>query len=182
MRTARLRRGTTQIALAELAYVSSSFISMVETGERELTRVCDIVVLVGILRVSALYLSDGRLDASLTAQRPARTAPFPAGGDPARWPITSSWARQFIHLARRDGRAAGEWLHRVAREPSVHPWLVLDQLATRLGDEPTMTRMPSPARSPCLPGLRAWAWAVLPSGQSGQDRHRPGGTHPAAHL
>jgi hypothetical protein len=41
-------------------------------------------------------------------------------------------ARQFIQLARQDGRAAGDWLRRLAREPGVHPWLLLDQLPTLL--------------------------------------------------
>jgi hypothetical protein len=39
--TARLPRGMTQIALAELTWISSSFVSMVETGQRELMRMCD---------------------------------------------------------------------------------------------------------------------------------------------
>ena len=59
LRTARLRRGMTQIALAEMACVSASFVSMVETGQRELTRVCDVVALADVLRVSPLYLADG---------------------------------------------------------------------------------------------------------------------------
>jgi hypothetical protein len=61
-----------------MACVSSSFVSMVETGERELTRVCDIVALADVLKVSPLCLVDGRLDASPTGQRPAHTVPFPA--------------------------------------------------------------------------------------------------------
>ena len=50
----------------------------------------------------------------------------------SRWPGTSSSPRQFVRLARQDGRAAGDWLRRLAREPGVHPWLLLDQLATLL--------------------------------------------------
>ena len=41
-------------------------------------------------------------------------------------------ARQFIQLAQTDGRAAGDWLRRLAREPTVNPWLLVDQLATIL--------------------------------------------------
>jgi len=123
---ARLRRGMTQTALAGLACISPSFISMVETGERELTRACGIVALADILRVSPLYLADGQLDASPTAHRPARTTPFPAGCDPRTLAHHQQLARQFIHLAQRDERAAGDWLRRLAREPGVHPWLVLD--------------------------------------------------------
>jgi transcriptional regulator with XRE-family HTH domain len=129
LRTARQRRGMTQIALAELACVSSSFISMVETGERELTRVCDIVALADALRVSPLYLADGRIDAA-AVQRPAPAMPFPARCDPITLARHQQLARQFLQLARQDGRGAGDWLRRLARQPGVHPWLLLDQLAT----------------------------------------------------
>ena len=132
LRTARLRRGMTQTALAGLACISPSFISMVETGERELTCVGDIVALADILRVSPLYLADGRLDASPTAQRPGRTTTFPAGCDPGTLAYHQHLAHQFVHLASQDRRATGDWLRRLAREPSVHPWLMLDQLATVL--------------------------------------------------
>jgi transcriptional regulator with XRE-family HTH domain len=36
LRTLRLRRGLTQVALADLACVSPAFVSMVETGQRPL--------------------------------------------------------------------------------------------------------------------------------------------------
>ena len=49
----------TQVTLAELACISPSFVSMVETGQRELTRACDIIALADVLRVSPLYLADG---------------------------------------------------------------------------------------------------------------------------
>ena len=32
------------------------------------------------------------------------------------------------YAARGDSRAAGIWLRRIARDPSVSPWLLLDQL------------------------------------------------------
>jgi transcriptional regulator with XRE-family HTH domain len=90
LRTARLRRGMTQIALAEMACVSPSFVSMVETGERELTRVCDIVALADVLKVSPLYLVDGRLDASqLDSGLPTQCRSQPAV-TPTRWPGISS--------------------------------------------------------------------------------------------
>ena len=42
------------------------------------------------------------------------------------------FAEEFIsHVIRGDGYAAGAWLRRIARDPSVSPWLLLDQLATR---------------------------------------------------
>jgi transcriptional regulator with XRE-family HTH domain len=130
LRTARLRRGMTQTALADLACISPAFVSTVETGQRELTRVCDIIALADVLKVSPLYLADGWEDAPPPGQRPARTVPFPARPDPITLAQHQRLARQFIQLARQDGRAAGDWPRRLARQPGVHPWLLLDQLAT----------------------------------------------------
>lgn len=130
LRTARLRRGMTQTVLADLACISPAFVSMVETGQRELTRVCDIIALADVLKISPLYLAGGWEDAPPPRQRPARTVPFPARRDPITLAQHQRLARQFIQLARQDGRSAGDWLRRLARQPSVHPWLLLDQLAT----------------------------------------------------
>lgn len=63
LRAARLRRGMSQTALAGLARVSPAYISMIETGQRPLTRVRDVVALADSLQVSPLYLADGRDDA-----------------------------------------------------------------------------------------------------------------------
>jgi transcriptional regulator with XRE-family HTH domain len=143
LRTARLRRGMTQTALADLACVSPAFVSMVETGQRELTRVSDIVAIADVLKISPLYLGDGRHDAPPVGQRPTWTVPFPARCDPITLARHQQLARQFIRLGRQDGRATGDWLRRLAREPTVSPWLLIDQLATllpqlgrRQGDEP----------------------------------------------
>ena len=130
LRTARQRRGMTQTVLADLACISPAFVSMVETGQRELTRVCDIIALADVLKVSPLYLAGGWEDAPPPGQRPARTVPFPGRRDPITLAQHQRLARQFIQLARQDGRAAGDWLRRSAREPGVYPWLLLDQLAT----------------------------------------------------
>ena len=67
--------------------------------------------------------------------KPARTVPFPARCDRFTLAQHQRLARQFIQLARQDGRSAGDWLRRLARQPGVHPWLLLDQLAT-LGPAP----------------------------------------------
>jgi transcriptional regulator with XRE-family HTH domain len=128
LRTLRQRRGMSQVALAEMAGVSVSFVSMVETGQRELARVCDIVALADVLKVSPLYLADGRIDAA-AVQRPIPTTPFPARCDPITLARHQQLAREFILLARHDGRASGDWLRRLAREPAVNPWLLLDQLS-----------------------------------------------------
>ena len=103
LRTARLRRGMTQIALADLACVSASFVSMVETGQRELTRVCDIVALADVLKVSPLYLADGWEGPLVAGQRPTRTVPFPARCDPITLARHQQLARQFVQ-ARPPGR------------------------------------------------------------------------------
>ena len=133
LRTARLRRGMTQIALAEMACVSASFVSMVETGQRELTRVCDIVALADVLRVSPLYLADGWEDAPWRRDsgRPGRCRSRLAVIR-SRWPGTSSSPLSSSSSPGRTAVAAGDWLRRLARQPGVHPWLLLDQLATLL--------------------------------------------------
>ena len=138
LRATRLRRGMTQTALADLACISPSFVSMVETGERELTRVCHIIALADALRVSPLYLADGWVDTSTAEQRPTRTVPFPARTEPRTLARHQQLARQFIQLAHQDNRATGDWLRRLARDATVNPWLLIDQLATL----PTPTQIP----------------------------------------
>jgi len=144
LRTARLRRGMTQTALAELACISPQFVSMIETGERPLRRASDILALADVLRVSPRYLADGWDDTPTPGKRPTRTVPFPARIDPRTLARHQQLARQLIMLARTDGRATGDWLRRLAREPTVNPWLLLDQLTTILPREMTH---PCPAHS-----------------------------------
>jgi len=133
LRTLRLRRGMSQTALAGLAGISPAFVSMVETGQRGLTRASDILALADVLRVSPLYLADGRDDGSAPVPRTPGAVPFPARPDPTTLGRHQQLARQFARLAGRDdGRAAGDWLRRLARDPTVNPWLLIEQLA-RLG-------------------------------------------------
>ena len=54
LRTLRLRRGMTQVALAEMACISDSFVSMVETGQRSLRRASDILALADVLKTGTL--------------------------------------------------------------------------------------------------------------------------------
>ena len=129
LRTARLRRGLTQVALADLACVSPAFVSMVETGQRPLRSADHILALADALKVSPLYLADGRDDTRAPGQRPTRTVPFPARTDQRTLARHQQLARQFIQLAREDTRMTGDWLRRLARDPTVNSWLVLDQLA-----------------------------------------------------
>ena len=130
LRTLRLRRGMSQIALAELACISPALVSMVETGQRTLSRATHIIALADALRVSPYYLADGRDDPAAPVRLAPGMVPFPARSDPTTLARHQGFAQQFIQLARQDGRAAGEWLRRLAREPTVNPWLLLDQLTT----------------------------------------------------
>jgi transcriptional regulator with XRE-family HTH domain len=156
LRTARLRRGLTQTTLAGLASLSPAYISMIETGQRDLTRVSDILALADVLNVSPLYLADGRTDTPTPGQRPAgphppQAVPFPARPDPRTLARHQHLAHQFTTLAQHDRRAAGDWLRRLARDPTVSPWLLLDQLP----NPPAATTTPTPAGStpPAAPTL-----------------------------
>jgi transcriptional regulator with XRE-family HTH domain len=131
LRTQRLRRGLSQVALAELACLSPAFISMVENGQRLLRSADHILALADVLKVSPLYLADGREDSPVATRPAPRTTPFPARCDLITLGRHQQLARQYTALlAGGDGRAAGDWLRRLAREPAVNPWLLIDQLIT----------------------------------------------------
>jgi transcriptional regulator with XRE-family HTH domain len=132
LRTARLRRGMTQTALAGLACMSPAFVSMVETGQRSLRSADHILALADVLRVSPFYLADGREDSPAPSRPTTTAAPFPPRCDQIRLARHQELARQLIQLAREDGRATGDWLRRLARDPTISPWLLLDHLATLL--------------------------------------------------
>jgi transcriptional regulator with XRE-family HTH domain len=132
LRETRLRRGLTQVALADLACISPAFVSMIETGQRTLTRASDILALADVLHVSPLYLADGRDDPSTPLRRGPAVLPFPARSDLRALARHQQIARQFLQLARQDSRATGDWLRRLAREPTVSPWLLMDQLSAVL--------------------------------------------------
>ena len=143
LRTARLRRGMTQTALADLACVSSALVSMIETGQRPLRSADHIYALADVLRVSPRFLIDGQEEPPAPGQPFARRVPFPARCDPITLARHQQLANRLIQLIGHDCRAAGDWLRRLARDPTVNPWLLLDQLATlppyprssRTGDE-----------------------------------------------
>lgn len=128
LRTLRLRRGMTQVALADLVGISPAFISMIENGQRTLTRASDILALAAVLKVSPLYLADGREDTPAPSRPAPRTVPFPARCDRVTLARHQQLACQFIQLVRQDSRAAGDWLRRLARDSTVNPWLLLDQV------------------------------------------------------
>lgn len=130
MRTARQRRGMTQTVLADLACISPALVSMIETGQRPLRSADHIFALADVLRVSPRFLIDGQQEPPAPGQPTPRTVPFPAPCDPIMLARHHQLAGQFVRLARQDGRVAGDWLRRLARDPTVNPWLLLDQLAT----------------------------------------------------
>jgi len=132
LRTHRLRRGLSQVALAELACISPAFVSMVENGQRALRSADHILALADVLKVSPFYLADGREDPAPACRDPARL-PFPARNDPINLSRHQQLARQYTALlVGRDARAAGDWLRRLAREPTVNPWLLIEQLTMHL--------------------------------------------------
>jgi transcriptional regulator with XRE-family HTH domain len=129
LRTLRLRRGIPLAVLGGLSGVTPSFLSMVENGHRELRRWSDILALASALEASPLYLAFGNPETP--GARAPSPMPFPAGPDAVTLRRHERLARELAGLlAHGDGRAAGDWLRRLAREPSVSPWLLIDQLAS----------------------------------------------------
>ncbi len=60
---------------------------------------------------------------------PAPAAAFPPLSDDITVARHRELAAQLMsQVSRGDTYAAGAWLRRLARDPSVHPWLLLDQL------------------------------------------------------
>jgi transcriptional regulator with XRE-family HTH domain len=133
LRQVRRRRGLTTTALADLAGLSQSFISMVETGQRPLRRRDDINALAAALRVPPAQIAPS-LCPGLDEWTPAPPAPasaFPPVSDDITAARHRELAGQFItRVSRGDRYAAGAWLRRLARDPGVNPWLLLDQLTT----------------------------------------------------
>jgi transcriptional regulator with XRE-family HTH domain len=128
LRQVRRRRGLTTTALAGL---SPSFISMVETGQRPLLRRDHINALAAALRVPPAEIAPST-SPGIDEWAPAPPAPlsaFPPLSDDITVARHRELADQFIsRVSRGDTHAAGAWLRRLARDPSVNPWLLLDQL------------------------------------------------------
>jgi hypothetical protein len=137
---------------------------MIETGQRALRRADHILALADALRVPPRYLADGWDDPLAPALRRPNTVPFPAQCDPMMLERHQQLACQFSQIARADTRAAGDWLRRLAREPTISPWLLLDQLVA------SSSQPGSPVRGE--PGLAA---SQAPSSQapSSQDSFGP---------
>jgi transcriptional regulator with XRE-family HTH domain len=136
LRRVRRRRGLTTTALADLAGLSPSFISMVETGQRPLRRRDHINALAAALRVPPAEIAPST-SPGFDEWAPAPPAPasaFPPLSDDITVARYQELATQFIsQVSRGDTYAAGAWLRRLARDPNVHPWLLLDQLTLLSG-------------------------------------------------
>lgn len=127
----RRRSGMTTTALADLAGLSQSSVSVVETGQRTLRRRDQINALAVALGVPPAEIAPG-ISPGFDEWAPAssRSAPaFPAVRDEVTVTRHARLAREFVaHAAGGDTHATGRWLRRIARDASVSPWLLLDQL------------------------------------------------------
>jgi transcriptional regulator with XRE-family HTH domain len=132
LRRVRLRRGLTQVELAGLAGLCSSYVSMIETGQRPLRRRDHVNALAAVLKVPPAEIAPSMIGGSdewAPASPPA--CAFPPAGDDLTMARHRELAGRFIgHMISGDSYAAGAWLRRLARDPDVNPWLLLDQLIT----------------------------------------------------
>jgi len=145
LRRVRLRRGMTQVELAGLAGLASSYISMIERGRRGLTRRDHVNALAAVLKVPPAEIAPSVI-AGFDEWAPA--SPQACAFPPARDDLTIARHRElagrFIgHVISGDTCAAGAWLRRMARDPGVNPWLLLDQLTTAQHAVPGLSVRPS---------------------------------------
>ncbi|MGH3283824.1 MAG: helix-turn-helix domain-containing protein [Streptosporangiaceae bacterium] len=145
LRQARLRRGLTQVELAGLAGLSYSYISMIECGRRGLTRREHVNALAVALKVPPAEIAPSMIAGSDEwAPAPASACAFPPAGDDLTVARHRDLAGRFIgHVISGDTYAAGAWLRRMARDPRVNPWLLLDQLTTAEHAVPGLSVRPS---------------------------------------
>lgn len=116
--------------LAGLSGMSVSLLSMIENGQRSLTRLSHVAALSQALGTSPLYLAYGAGDSPGDPLPQVPMVSFPPVPDSVTVRRHERLAAQLAQfMASGDARAAGDWLRRLAREPSVNPWLLLDQLA-----------------------------------------------------
>jgi len=133
LRRARRRRGMTQVELAGLAGLSFSYISMIECGQRQLTRRDHANALAAALKVPPAEIAPGaKAGFDEWAPSSLSASAFPPVSDNITLTRHQKLTEQFIcFVSRGDKYAAGTWLRRTARDPSVNPWLLLDQLTRR---------------------------------------------------
>jgi len=130
LRQARRRRGLTLTVLADQSGLSQSFLSMVETGQRPLRRRDHINALAAALRVPPADIAPSTVPGfDEWAPASSSASAFPAGSDEIAIARHRELAGRFTsYVIQGDTFAAGAWLRRLARDPSVSPWLLLDQL------------------------------------------------------
>jgi transcriptional regulator with XRE-family HTH domain len=130
LRCARRCRGLTLVVLAGMSGLSVPFLSMVENGQRTLSRRDHVNALAAALRVSPAELAPSVIpgfDEWAPVRQPASA--FPPASDAIAAARHRELAGQLIgYVSRGDTYAAGAWLRRMARDPNVNPWLLLDQL------------------------------------------------------
>ncbi len=162
LRQARLRRGMTQVELAGLAGLASSYISMIERGQRPLRRRDHVNALAAALKVPPAEIAPSTITGSdewAPASPPA--CAFPPARDDLTMARHQELAGRFIgHVISGDSYAAGAWLRRMARDPGVNPWLLLDQLTTAEHVVPGLSVRPSG---------RSWA-RVISADSTGRGR------------
>jgi len=149
LRRARLRRGMTQVELAGLAGLASSYISMIERGRRPLRRRDHVNALAAVLKVAPTEIAPSMIGGSDEwAPAPLPACAFPPAGDDLTMARHRDLARRFIgHVISGDSYAAGAWLRRMARDPNVSPWLLLDQLTTTGQAVPGLSVCARPGRT-----------------------------------
>ena len=145
LRRARLRRGMTQVELAGLAGLASSYISMIERGRRGLIRRDHVNALAAALKVPPAEIAPSMIaGADEWAPASPQVCAFPPARDDLTMARHRDLAGRFIgHVISGDTYAAGAWLRRMARDPDVNPWLLLDQLTTAQHAGPGLSVRPS---------------------------------------
>jgi transcriptional regulator with XRE-family HTH domain len=123
----------TQVELAGLAGLSYSYISMIECGRRRLSKRDHVNALAAALRVPPAEIAPSVVPwFDEWAPSPPPASASPPVSDEITVARHSELAGRLIgYLLHGDTYAAGMWLRRMARDPNVNPWLLLDRLTTR---------------------------------------------------
>ena len=131
LRRLRRRRGLTQVELAGLASLSCFYISMIERGQRMLSRRDHVNALAAALRVPPAEIAP-RITPGFGEWAPAlpvSASAFSPLTDDIAVARHRELAAQFMsQVSRGDTYVTGAWLRHQARDPGVNPWRLLDQL------------------------------------------------------
>jgi transcriptional regulator with XRE-family HTH domain len=140
LRRLRRRRGLTLVVLADLSGLSASFLSMVENGQRALNRRDHVNAVAAALHVAPAEIAPGTVPGfdEWAPSPPALFPAFPAVSDETAIARHRDLARKLMgYVTHGDTYAAGAWLRRTARDPSVNPWLLLDRLTANQISRPS---------------------------------------------